>query len=350
MPKLVDLRSDTVTQPTAAMREAMAVAEVGDDVYGEDPTINRLEKLAATRMGMPSSMFVPSGTMGNLAAILAHCARGDEMILGHLSHSFLFEAGGAAALGGVQPRTVRNQEDGTLDFEDIRASIRENDPHFPITRLICLENTHNRCGGNPITATYTKAVGDIAKEYDLKLHIDGARIFNAAAAQNVPARDLVQNADSVTFCLSKALCAPVGSLLCGSEAFIHKARRVRKQLGGGMRQAGVLAAAGIIALEKMTSRLVDDHARARRLAAGLVRMDEEEFSVSTPTTNMVYVTIRPEASFDAKVLAAVLKSKGIRVGIVASHRIRLVLHHDIDDDSLQIAITAIKQSWSELRN
>lgn len=350
MPKLVDLRSDTVTHPTAEMREAMATAAVGDDVYGEDPTINRLEKLAAARMGMPSAVFVPSGTMGNLAAILAHCERGDEMLLGHLSHSFLFEAGGAAALGGVQPRTVLNSEDGTMNLEEIRASIRENDPHFPITRLICLENTHNRCSGNPITAKYTKAVGDLAKEYDLKLHIDGARIFNAATAQNVPVRDLVQHADSVTFCLSKALCAPVGSLLCGSEEFIHKARRVRKQLGGGMRQAGVLAAAGIIAIETMSDRLGDDHARARRLAGELTIMADEGIRVSNPKTNMVYVQIRPEASFDSNDLAEALKTKGILVGIVSTDRIRLVLHNDIDEESLQIAIAGFNQTWPELRN
>lgn len=350
MPTLVDLRSDTVTHPTAEMRDAMATAEVGDDVYGEDPTINRLEKLAATRMGMSAAVFVPSGTMGNLAAILAHCARGDEMILGHLSHTFIYEAGGAAALGGVQPRTIINQEDGTLNIEDIRASIRENNPHFPITRLICLENTHNRCSGNPLTAAYTKAVGNLAQEHDLKLHIDGARIFHAATAQNVSVRELVQHADSVTFCLSKALCAPVGSLLCGSEGFIHKARRMRKQLGGGMRQAGVLAAAGIIALEKMTKRLADDHTRAGRLAQELTIMDAGGISVSNPTTNMVYVQISPEASFDANDLATALKTKGILVGIVDTYRIRLVLHHDIDDESLQTAIAGFKQSWLEVRN
>lgn len=347
---MVDLRSDTVTHPTTEMRAAMAEAEVGDDVYGEDPTVNKLEKLAASRMGMQSAVFVPSGTMGNLAAILAHCDRGDEMILGHHSHTFLFEAGGAAALGGVQPRTIMNQEDGTLNLDDIRASIRDDNPHYPITRLICLENTHNRCSGNPLTAAYTEAVGFLAKEHNLKLHIDGARIFNAATAQNVAARELVQHADSVTFCLSKALCAPVGSLLCGSEDFIRKARRMRKQLGGGMRQVGVLAAAGIIAIETMSKRLGDDHARATGLAQELADSSNEDIQVSIPTTNMIYLQIRPEAGYDANDLAVNLKAMGIRIGLAGTHSIRLVIHHDIDDESIRSTIEGFTQAWSELRN
>jgi threonine aldolase len=248
---IIDLRSDTVTLPTPAMRAAMAAAEVGDDVYREDPAINRLQELAAERMGKEAGLFVPSGTMGNLVAVLAHCGRGDEVILGNLGHTFLFEAGGIAALGGVTPFTLPTQPDGTLRIEDIRAAIRSNDVHFPTTRLITLENTHNRCGGVPLSADYTDAVGQLAKENGLSLHLDGARIFNAAVALKTPAARLAQAADSVTFCLSKGLSAPVGSVLCGSQVFIERARRIRKQLGGGMRQAGVLAAAGIIALEQM---------------------------------------------------------------------------------------------------
>ena len=265
----VDLRSDTVTQPTPEMREAMARAEVGDDVMGEDPTVNRLEAMAAEKMGKEAGMFVPSGTMGNLSAVLAHCGRGDEIILGNLAHTFLFEAGGTAALGGVHSFTIPNQPDGSLRLEDIRAAIRPDDPHDPVSRLILLENTHNRCGGTVLAPDYLAQVGAFARETGLLLHIDGARIFNAAAALGVPVSTLTAEADSVTFCLSKGLCAPVGSVLCGSRKFIYRARRIRKQLGGGMRQAGVLAAAGVIALEKMTSRLSEDHRRARALADGL---------------------------------------------------------------------------------
>ncbi|OQX60874.1 MAG: low-specificity L-threonine aldolase [Anaerolinea sp. 4484_236] len=257
--KIIDLRSDTVTKPTPEMREAMATAKVGDDVYKEDPTVNRLEEMSAALLGKEAGLFLPSGTMGNLAAILAHCGRGDEIILGNLAHTFLFEAGGIAALGGVHPHTIPNQPNGTLRLEDIENAIRPDDVHFPTTRLITLENTHNRCGGTPLTAEYTQQVGDLAKKKGLKLHLDGARIFNASAALGVEPAQLSAPADSVTFCLSKGLAAPVGSVLCGSVGFIARARRMRKQLGGGMRQAGIIASAGIVALETVLpqySRLI----------------------------------------------------------------------------------------------
>ena len=257
----IDLRSDTVTLPTPQMRDAMAEAVVGDDVYGEDPTINRLEEMSASMMGKEAGLFVPSGTMGNLAAILAHCGRGDEAILGHLSHTFLFEAGGAAALGGVSSHLLTNQPDGTLNLYEIDGAVRSDDPHFPISRLVVLENTHNRCGGVALTVEYTTAVAELAHRRGLKFHLDGARIFNAAAVIEADAKDLAAPTDSITFCLSKGLGAPVGSVLCGTAEFISRARRMRKQLGGGMRQAGVLAAAGIIALETMIARLADDHKR-----------------------------------------------------------------------------------------
>jgi threonine aldolase len=250
---IIDLRSDTVTHPTPAMREAMARAEVGDDVFGDDPTVNRLQEMAAERMGKEAGLFVPSGTMGNLAAVLSHCGRGDEVILGSKSHTFLYEAGGVSALGGVHSHQASNQPDGTLDLGEVRGAIRSEDDHFPVTRLICLENTHNRCGGVALTVEYTRAAGELAHEHGLALHLDGARIFNAAVALGVEAGDLAAPADSITFCLSKALSAPVGSVLCGSKDFIARARRARKQLGGGMRQAGVLAAAGIVALETMVN-------------------------------------------------------------------------------------------------
>ena len=284
----IDLRSDTVTQPTPAMREAMATAQVGDDVFGDDPTINRLQELAASRMGKEAGLFVPSGTMGNLASILAHCTRGDEAILGDKAHTVLYEAGGISALGGVHSRQVANQPDGTLRLEDIEAAIRSDDPHHPISRLVALENTHNRCGGVALTPAYTQAVGELAHQHGLVLHLDGARIFNAAVVQGVTARELAEPADSVTFCLSKGLSAPVGSVICGSREFIYRAHRMRKMLGGGMRQAGILAAAGIVALETMVERLADDHRRARMLAEGLKEIPGIALDPGTPYTNMVF--------------------------------------------------------------
>ena len=265
----IDLRSDTVTKPTLEMREAMAEAEVGDDVYRDDPTVNRLEELAAGMLGKEAALFVPSGTMGNLIALLVHCQRGHEVIVGRQSHIYLNEAGGMSALGGIQPCPVENQPDGTLAIDDILASIRTEDVHHPITRLICLENTQNICGGVPLTIEYTRRVGELARQNSFSVHIDGARIFNAATAQNMLVDELVEPADSVMFCLSKGLAAPVGSILVGSSEFISRARHIRKMLGGGMRQVGVVAAAGIISLEKMTKRLSEDHARARKLADGL---------------------------------------------------------------------------------
>src|SRR5689334_11687844 len=265
----VDLRSDTVTKPTPEMREAMAEAEVGDDVYMDDPTVNALQVKAAEMFGKQDSLFVLSGTMGNLLALLVHCQRGDEVIVGASSHIYMNEAGGMAALGGIHPRPIKNQADGALPLDDIRAAIQSEDVHHTITRLICLENTQNVCGGVPLSVEYTQAVGKIAREHDLSFHVDGARIFNAAAALNVSARALVEPADSVMFCLSKGLVAPVGSMLVGSKKFIARARHLRKMVGGGMRQVGVLAAAGLISLEKMTTRLGQDHVRAKKLAEGL---------------------------------------------------------------------------------
>ena len=268
--KFIDLRSDTVTLPTPAMRQAMAEAEVGDDVYGEDPTVNRLQELAAGLVGKEAGLFVPSGTMSNLTAVLAHCNRGDEVILGNKSHTFLFEGGGISALGGVHSCQIPNQPDGTLALQDIQNAIRPDDIHDPVTRLICLENTHNRCGGVALSPEYTRQVGELARQHDLSLHLDGARLFNAAVVQGVNAKELAGPADSVSICLSKGLSAPVGSVLCGSKEFIQRALRIRKQLGGGMRQAGILAAAGIVALETMVERLAEDHRRAARLAEGSV--------------------------------------------------------------------------------
>ncbi len=339
----VDLRSDTVTRPTPEMREAMARADVGDDVYGEDPTVNRLQEIAASLMGKEAALFVASGTMGNLTAILAHCGRGDEVILGNRAHTFLFEAGGVSALGGVHSHQLPNQPDGTLRLEDIQDAIREDDSHFPTSRLICLENTHNRCGGTPLSVDYTRAVGDLAQRNGLRLHLDGARLFNAAVAQGTSARELAAPADSVTFCLSKALCAPVGSLLCGSQDFIHRAHRIRKQLGGGMRQAGVLAAAGIVALDSMVERLREDHDRAIRLAAGIASIPGMEIDPGNPRTNMVFCSIRPGVPLDAEEVAARLEPQGVLVGVVGPRRFRLVTHYWIDDAGVERAVNAFAQ-------
>ncbi|HEY70311.1 MAG TPA: low-specificity L-threonine aldolase [Anaerolineae bacterium] len=336
----IDLRSDTVTHPTPAMWKAMASAEVGDDVYGEDPTINRLESRSAERLGKEDALFVPSGTMGNLAAILTHCNRGDEMILGDLAHTFLYEAGGASALGGVHPHTIPNQADGTLLLDAIEAAVRGDDPHFPRTRLICLENTHNRCGGTVLTEEYTRAVGNLAHSHGLKLHLDGARIFNAAAALGVDAAALVEPVDSVTYCLSKALCAPVGSVLCGDKSFIEGARRIRKQLGGGMRQAGVLAAAGIVALETIVELLPEDHRRTKELSEALRILPGVVIENDPPQTNMIFLKLTDEAAVDGKALASSLANKKIKIPGHGHSRMRLVLHYWIDDEALESVIQA----------
>jgi threonine aldolase len=339
----IDLRSDTVTHPTEAMRQAMANAIVGDDVFGEDPTVNKLQQMAAERMGKEAGLFVPSGTMGNLAAILAHCGRGDEVILGNKAHTFLYEAGGISALGGVHSCQLPNQDDGTLRLEDIQAAVRSKDAHQPISRLVCLENTHNRCGGVALTVEYTRAVGEIAADKGLFLHLDGARIFNAAVALGVPASQLAESADSVTFCLSKGLSAPVGSVLCGNMEFIAKAHRIRKQLGGGMRQAGIVAAAGIVALETMVDRLADDHKRARDLAHGLANLPWLILDEGTPYTNMIFMSLSDSFRLDAKQVAAEMSKHSVKVGVVGKRRFRLVTHYWIDDAAVAKTILAFQE-------
>ena len=341
---IIDLRSDTVTRPTPEMREAMARADVGDDVYGEDPTINRLQELGAQMVGKEAGLFVPSGTMGNLTAVLTHCTRGDEIILGHLSHIFYFEAGGVSALGGVHSRQLTNQPDGTLELAAIEAAIRSEDDHYPISRLVALENTHNRCGGVVLSPEYTRAVGDLAHAHGLGLHLDGARLFNAAAALGVPASQLAAPADSVTFCLSKALCAPVGSVLCGSQDFIRRAHRIRKQLGGGMRQAGILAAAGIVALETMVNRLPEDHERARQLARGLQEIPGVQIEAGSPYTNMVFVSLDEDLPLTAPQLAERLLAQNIKVSAIGERRFRLVTHYWIDQAAVEWAVQAFREA------
>lgn len=339
----IDLRSDTVSLPTPEMRRRMAEAELGDDVYGEDPTVNQLQAEAARMLGKEAGLFVPSGTMGNLAGILAHCGRGDEVILGTKSHTFLYEAGGISALGGVHSCQIPNQADGSLLLEDIVSAIRAPDDHHPITRLISLENTHNRCGGVVLSPEYTRQVGELARQHGLKLHLDGARLFNAAVACGVPAAELAAPVDSVTICLSKGLCAPVGSILCGSQEYIQKAHRLRKMLGGGMRQVGVLAAAGLVALEQMTGRLAEDHARAARLADGLSQIPGVRLNPSRPSTNMVFLDLEAPISLTAAEAAERLKARGVQTGVVGSRRFRLVTHYWIDDAAVEQAVAAFRE-------
>ena len=340
----IDLRSDTVTKPTPEMREAMAEAEVGDDVYGDDPTVNRLQEIAADIMGKEDALFVPSGTMGNLLALLVHCQRGDEVIVGNQSHIYLNEAGGMSALGGVQACPVQNQPDGTLALEDIRASIRTEDVHHPITRLVCLENTQNICGGVPLTPAYTGQVADLAHQNNLVLHIDGARIFNATVAQNVSVKDLVGPADSVMFCLSKGLVAPIGSLLSGTHKFIARARHIRKMLGGGMRQVGIIAAAGIISLERMVNRLGDDHIRAKKLADGLRQIRGLVVDKDSPYTNMIYLNLADDLTLNSNQISEKMRELGVLVDAENTRRFRLVTHYWIDDTAVERTISAFQEA------
>jgi threonine aldolase len=340
--KPIDLRSDTVTQPTPEMRAAMAQAAVGDDVYGEDPTINRLEQMAAEKMGKQAGLFVGSGTMGNLIAVLSHCQRGDEVIVGKKNHVFVHEAGGMSALGGLHSNQLVNQPDGSLLLEDVAAAIRPDDPHEPVTRLVCLENTHNGCGGVYQTPEYTRQMAEFAQARGLSVHLDGARIFNSAVAQAVPASALSGPVDSVTFCLSKGLCAPVGSVLCGSQPFIVRARRLRKMLGGGMRQAGILAAAGIVALEHMVNRLGEDHARAKHLADGLRQLAGVQLDPGTPATNMVFLSLAADVKCTTDEFIEKLKDKGVLIGATGERQYRLVTHYWIDDAGVEKTVEAFR--------
>ena len=338
----IDLRSDTITLPTDAMRRAMAEAEVGDDVFGEDPTVNRLEAMAAERTGKEAALFVSSGTMANIVSQLTHCGRGHEMILGDRSHVFFYEGGGSSALGGIHPRTIPNQPDGSLSLDDIEAAIRPENVHFPRTRLVVIENTHNRCHGLPLDADYMGRLGDLTRRHGLRLHVDGARIFNAAAALGVSAESLVADADSVSFCLSKGLCAPAGSLVCGSRDFIHEARRNRKILGGGMRQAGILAAAGIVALTGMVSRLADDHAHAEQLADGLAPMPGISVDPALAVSNIVYIDIT-HPDLTAETLSARLADRGVKLLPTAPKQLRAVTHHPITADEIDRAVRVFSE-------
>jgi threonine aldolase len=336
---IVDLRSDTVTKPTPAMREAMCQAEVGDDVFAEDPTINRLEQMASEMLGKEAALFVASGTMGNLVALLTHCGRGDEVILGDRCHIYICEQGGMAALGGITPRAIPNQLDGTLRSEHLAGAIRGDDIHFPRSRLVCLENTHNDCNGSPLTENFTELIVELAHSKGLLIHMDGARIFNAAVALAVDVKRLVSEVDSVMFCLSKGLGAPVGSLLCGSDDFIERARRTRKVVGGGMRQAGIIAAAGIVALEQMVDRLAEDHVRAKHLAEGLMQIPGVR--VAPVETNIVYFWLTEEVLLTHDDAVNELAKHGVL--LLGNGRLRAVTHHWIDEEDIERVLKAMRK-------
>ncbi|MCR4510557.1 low-specificity L-threonine aldolase [Pseudomonas sp. 32.2.56] len=325
---VIDLRSDTVTQPTPGMREAMQAAELGDDVYGEDPTVNRLEQYLATELGFAAALFVPTGTMSNLLGLMAHCARGDEYIVGQQAHTYKYEGGGAAVLGSIQPQPIDGEADGSLDLAKVEAAIKQDDFHFARTRLLALENTMQ---GKVLPLAYLQAARELTTRRGLALHLDGARLYNAAVKLGVPARDITQYFDSVSVCLSKGLGAPVGSVLCGSAELIGRARRLRKMVGGGMRQAGLLAAAGLYALQHQVSRLAEDHANAERLAAGLRELG---YTVEPVQTNMVYVQVGEQAG----ALKSFCGERGIKLS--AAPRLRMVTHLDIASADVDQVVTA----------
>lgn len=329
----IDLRSDTVTRPTAAMREAIARAEVGDDVYGEDPSVNRLQELAAERLGKPAALFVPSGSMANQLALRAHTEHGDAVIAGTNAHLYLYEGGAAGALSGVQFTFVG--EEGLFDADDVRGAIHPRDSHFARTRLVCVENTHNRSGGRVFPLEQLRAVAEAAREEGLSLHLDGARIFNAEVATGVPAAVWAEPFDSVAFCLSKGLGAPVGSLIVGTRSFIERVHRFRKMFGGGMRQAGILAAAGSYALEHHVKRLAEDHANARRLAEGLERIPGIAL-LRQPETNMVLFQVPDVAAFVERT-----RGSGLLINPIDPVTLRAVLHLDVEASDVQVALEII---------
>ena len=345
----IDLRSDTITQPTEAMRQAMAAAEVGDDVYGEDPSINRLEQRAAELLGKEAGLLTASGTMSNLIAALTFCQRGDEMVMGDQAHIFWNESAGVSALAGAQVHLVPNDEQGRMAPGDLMDAIRpRGNVHNPPTTLVCLENTHNRCSGGVLTPQDTKRMADVAHAAGSRVHLDGARLFNAAVALEVPAKELVKDVDSVSFCLSKALSCPVGSVLCGSGEFIGQARRWRKMIGGGMRQAGVLAAAGLVALDTMIERLADDHANARRLALGLAEISGLRINPEQAPTNIVIFEIEPTVGTAGEVMAA-LADAGVKVTPSRAQSLRMVTHRHIGAEDVEAALARVRRVVGELR-
>jgi threonine aldolase len=330
----IDLRSDTVTKPSPAMRAAMAAAEVGDDVFGDDPSVSALQQRIAAMLGKEAALFVPSGTQSNLCALMSHCQRGEEYIVGQMAHTYRWEGGGGAVLGSIQPQPLAHQPDGTLLLSDIEANIKPDDAHFAVTRLLTLENTW---GGKVLPQDYVEAATALARRRGLATHLDGARLFNAAVAAGVPARDIAQHFDSVSVCFSKGLGAPVGSALVGTRHFIERAHRVRKMLGGGMRQAGVLAAAALHALDHHVDRLADDHANARQLAMGL--QDLPGVTVEMPQTNIVFVDLAP-----ARAAGVVDRLRAAGVLCTGLYRLRFVTHLDVGSGDIERALQVLRQT------
>ena len=343
----IDLRSDTVTLPTNEMLEAISKAELGDDVFREDPTVNKLEHLAAKTFNKESAIFMPSGTMANLVAVLTHCQRGDEVILGDQSHTFLYEAGGISSFGGVHSRQIKNYDDGTMLLEDIKNSIRKKDVHFPPSRLVCLENTHNRCFGMPLDINYINKVSEIVKNNSIMLHVDGARIFNAAAALNKSVAELTSEVDSVSFCLSKGLSAPSGSLLCGKKEFIEKARFNRKALGGGMRQSGILAAAGIVALNEMPKKIIKDHQNASTLSKGLNAISGISIDLEKVKTNIIYFKL-DNSKIDSVTLINSMLKENIKFFELVPNWFRLVSHAGINEEDIEHVLIQFKDLFSKI--
>lgn len=334
---MIDFRSDTVTQPSKAMRQAIANAPVGDDVYSDDPTVNDLELWAAKRHGFEAALFCSSGTQANLLALMAHCERGDEYLCGQQAHNYQFEGGGAAVLGSIQPQPIENEKDGTLCFKKLAAAIKPDDAHFARTKLLSIENTIN---GKILPLSYLKQAREFVDQHELKLHLDGARVYNAAVALGVDITEISKHFDSMTICLSKGLGAPVGSLVLGDASLIKKARRWRKVLGGGMRQAGILAAAGKIALTENIDRLADDHANAKYLAQQLTEVDSFEVNIDHVTTNMLFAKV--DLNIDQARLVAALKEQGILIS--AGNPMRLVTHLDISREDIDKFIAALKKA------
>jgi len=343
--RVIDLRSDTVTWPTPAMREAMYKAEVGDDVWGDDPTVKRLESMAAERVGKDAALLTVSGTMSNLVAVLTHCQRGDEMILGSEAHMFYYEVGSCSALGGVHVHTVPNDARGMLDPIDVEEAIRTADIHFPPTRLICLENTHNRCGGAVLTPNDIAAIAEVANRHQIPIYLDGARIFNAAVYLGIDVRELTRHVTTLSFCLSKGLSAPIGSLVCGSDEFIARARKNRKMVGGGMRQAGIIAAAGIVALETMVERLADDHTNARLLAQGLSGIPGLIIDPASVQTNIVMFAVE---GIDPVDFQRQLEEQGVKMSSRGGNRFRMVTHYGIERQDIEQALEMVRQVMKSL--
>ena len=343
--KVIDLRSDTVTLPSPKIRQAIFDAQLGDDVFQEDKNVNLLEEKSAGISGKEAALLVPSGTMGNLISFLVHCPRGTEAILGDKSHTFIYEAGGISAFGGIHSHQLKNDDNGLISFNNIKEAIRSDNVHFPKTSLISLENTHNKCFGAPLKKKYIQDVVDIARENDLKVHIDGARIFNATVALDISLSDLVQNVDSITFCLSKGLSCPIGSVICGSQKFIYHARRIRKALGGGMRQAGIIAAAGLEALQSMEDQIRIDHQNAKLLADSLRSIKNISLDIDKVHTNIVYFKLSSDI-MNAKDFLKVMEESGVLFFESLSNQYRLVTHSGISESDIYDAVKIFEKQLS----